>query len=95
MVYSQLFWALAARSRTYTLGQLGFFTNPWLLFAVAISSVLQLVIAFTPVLRTPLKLVAHGPMEVLFVLVLALIPVTLFEVSKLVRRRFAHNRVTP
>lgn len=89
MVYAQLFWALAARSKKYTLGQLGFFTNPKLLFAVVASGLLQLVITLVPFLRTPFGLARHDLVEWAAILLLSLVPVTMVEVNKLVRRYVA------
>jgi Ca2+-transporting ATPase len=51
LVFAQLFQSLAVRSDIESLFTQGIFTNPFLLIAVAISVLLQLVIIYTPMLN--------------------------------------------
>jgi Ca2+-transporting ATPase len=85
-VYAQLFWAFAARSQTLTSFQLGFFSNPLLLVAVAISGLLQVFVMVVPLLQPIFEVAPRPAQEWLVMALLALIPVTVVEVSKLFRR---------
>ncbi len=85
LVFAQMFAAFSARSPTRTVLQVGFFTNPRLLGVVAVTVLLQLgLMAFPPAAR----LFGLGPFSwvvVGFSLGVALIPVTVIEVVKLLR----------
>ena len=88
VVYAELLRALAARSQTLTWGQLGFFSNPLLLVAIIVSGLLQIGIVVTPFLQPVFDVTAHPPAEWLFIAVLALTPVTVIEMTKLIQARF-------
>jgi Ca2+-transporting ATPase len=83
--YAQLFFSFGCRSDKYTLPQLGFFTNPHLLGAIAISGLLQLAVVTLPFLQ-PVFGVDTSPTwtDSVLILGLALMPVTVIEVTKLV-----------
>ncbi|MFO0909933.1 MAG: cation-translocating P-type ATPase [Isosphaeraceae bacterium] len=85
LAFAQLFYSFSCRSQRYTLPQLGVFTNPYLLGAIATSALLQVSITTWPVARSVFNVMAHEPQEWLLVLGLALTPVTLIELGKLVR----------
>jgi Ca2+-transporting ATPase len=85
LVCAELLMALAARSPTLTLGQLGFFSNPALLAAVVFSGVLQLGVVTLPVTRAVFQESGHSALEWLIILGLALVPVTIIETGKLLR----------
>ena len=80
----QLSMAMASRSPTRTTPQLGWLTNRALLAAVACSALLQVVVMHIPLLDRMLKTTAPGFSDWLLIFALALIPVTMIEVSKLV-----------
>ena len=84
MAYGQLFMAFAARSQWATLPQLGLFTNPHLLGAILVSGLLQLGTVAVPGAHRVFSTTGHPGTEWLFVFGLALIPVTVVEVAKLV-----------
>jgi Ca2+-transporting ATPase len=89
---AQLFFSFACRSHSRTLLELGPFSNPFLFAAILISGLLQvgaLVLPFAGTIfeTAPLALYDWG-----VVLLLALAPVTLIEVSKLVRAAFRGSR---
>jgi len=86
IVYAELFRALAARSPTLTLAQLGLWTNPHLLLAVAVSSMLQLSVAVFPFTQQVFDVPAHTAFEWTAIVVLALTPVTVSELTKLIRQ---------
>lgn len=88
IVYAELFRALAARSATLTLGQLGFWTNPQLLLAITVSGLLQLSVAVFPFTQHVFDVSPHSWGEWASIVVLALTPVTAIEVVKLISQRF-------
>jgi Ca2+-transporting ATPase len=84
LAFAQLFFAFSCRSHRYTLPQLGLFTNVPILVAIAISGFLQFTVVVLPFANpifgtVPLSLNDWG-----VVLLLALAPVTLIEVGKLI-----------
>jgi Ca2+-transporting ATPase len=90
LAFSQLLFSFACRSERYTLPELGFLSNPWLIGAIAVSALLQLIVLTVPVLQPLFKVepVAFA-WQWLMIAALALTPVSVVEVSKLVR---AHVR---
>ena len=84
VVYAELLRALAARSQTLTLARLGIFTNPHLLLAIAVSGMLQVSVAVFPFTQRVFDVPAHNTAEWLMIGALALTPVTLIEVGKVV-----------
>ena len=83
MAYSQLFLAFASRSHRFTLPQLGFFTNPHLLGAILVSGLLQLAAVALPFSHDVFGTAWHPLWEWAAVFGLALVPVTVIEVTKL------------
>jgi Ca2+-transporting ATPase len=88
IVLAQLFYALSCRSFTLTMPRLGFFTNPRLVAGIALGALLQLALVLLPStqklfgVRTP---ASAG--DWLAIILLSLVPVTLIEVGKLLRRK--------
>jgi Ca2+-transporting ATPase len=87
IVYAELFRALAARSQTFTLGQLGVWSNPHLLLAIAVSGMLQLSVAVFPFTQRVFDVPDHTAFEWFAIVALALTPVTFIELGKLIRSR--------
>jgi Ca2+-transporting ATPase len=91
--YAQLFFALSCRSQRYTLPELGLFSNPYLFGAMAVSALLQLNVVALPFARSMLEVTGHSRGEWALVFLLALAPVTIAEVAKLIRAAVrARNR---
>jgi P-type Ca2+ transporter type 2C len=87
VVFAELFRASAARSRSLTFLQLGPFTN-WYLFAALVSSgLLQVGTVVLPPARTIFETVPHTLTEWVVLGLLALTPVTIIEISKVVRQQ--------
>lgn len=86
VVFSQLFTALAARSRKWTFWQLQPGTNPYLFAAVVISFLLQISIMALPFTRPVFEAKGHSLVEWTLLMLLALMPVTLVELTKLARQ---------
>jgi Ca2+-transporting ATPase len=85
IAYAQLFFSFACRSHRYTLPQLGFFSNPWLVAAIGISGLLLLATVLVPFLQPLFKTVPQFTWEWLLIAALALTPVTTVELVKLAR----------
>lgn len=85
MGLAQLFYAFAARSRTATSFELGLFSNPYLLAAVAASALLQLGVVLLPSVQ-PIFGVKTVPSaeEWGLIVMLALLPAALIELGKVV-----------
>jgi P-type Ca2+ transporter type 2C len=86
LALSQLMFSFGCRSFRYTLPQLGLFTNRWLVGAIAVSAVLQLIVVTVPILQ-PFFQVAPVSFawEWGMIILLALMPVTVVEATKLAR----------
>lgn len=82
LVFSELARSLAARSVNYTLFQLGPFSNPYLLFAVVGSALLQMLVMSVPFLRDVFKIAALSFNDWVYIIVLSLIPVSVIEIAK-------------
>ncbi len=80
--FSQLFFAIGCRSDRRTAFELGFFTNPWLLAAVAVSALLQLTVVTLPYAQGVFEVGTQLGRDWLVVLGLALVPVTVIELAK-------------
>jgi Ca2+-transporting ATPase len=87
VVAAELFRALAARSRKWTFVQLGPFTNPSVFAAVAVSGLLTASLLVIPLTGHTFALAAHAPWEWVALGLLSLTPVTVIELTKLVRQR--------
>jgi len=86
LAFGQLFFAFACRSEQRTLPELGPFSNPYLLGAIAVSGLLQLAVVTLPFARKVFKVDADLTSgDWLLVALLSLAPVTVVEVTKLVR----------
>jgi len=84
LAYAQLFFSFACRSERHTLPQLGLFTNRYLLAAILVSGLLQLSVVMLPFARPVFEVSASLPSDSwLLIFLLALAPVTVVEVEKL------------
>jgi Ca2+-transporting ATPase len=83
VAFAQLFFSFTCRSQRYAMPQLGIFSNRWLLGAIGISVLLQLAVVTMPFLRPLFQAEAELAGDWLLIAVLALIPVTIIEVTKL------------
>ena len=86
--FSQLFFSFACRSQRYTLPQLGPFSNPYLVGAIAFSGILQLALLWLPLTRDVFFHAApQFGADWLVIFGLALTPVSLVEIAKIIRSR--------
>jgi Ca2+-transporting ATPase len=86
--FAQLFFAVGCRSQRVTMLGLGLFSNPHLVGAIVISGLLQLSVVTLPFAQPVFGVTTHPSWEWLLVLLLALTPVTIIEVGKLLRAYF-------
>ena len=92
--YAFILLALSGRSMRYTMPEVGPFSNPALLGAIVVSGLLQLSVVTLPFARGVFETAGHFRWEWGLLAVLALIPVTVVEVAKLVRARLRRRPAT-
>jgi Ca2+-transporting ATPase len=85
LVFVQLFRSFASRSTTRVFWQVGAFSNLVLLAVVIASVAFQLAIHSLPLTRGLFDIIALTPGDAALCLVLGVLPVTVVELSKLVR----------
>ena len=86
LITSELLRAFSVRSVKFTLKELGFISNSYLIKAVILSFALLLLVMYVPVLRDLFEVVSLT-WEWIPVLILALIPLVFGEVAKVMRRK--------
>ncbi len=86
--FAQLFFAIGCRSQRFTMPELGLFSNPHLLGAIAISGLLHLAVVTLPFAQPVFEATDHPAWEWLLLILLSLAPVTIIEVGKLLRAYF-------
>jgi Ca2+-transporting ATPase len=88
LAFAQLLFAFGCRSFRHTLPRLGLLSNRWLVGAIAVSSLAQLGALTVPLLK-PLFKVETAPLgwRWLVVAALALVPVSVAEISKILEAR--------
>ena len=94
LVFGELFRAFAARSTTKVFWEVGAFTNVRLLGVVVFSVLMQLGIHYIPAAQAVFEVGPLSTADCALTLLVALGPVTVIEVSKLLRRWMAAQRVT-
>ncbi len=95
LVFGELFRAFAARSTTRVFWETGVFTNVRLLGVVLFSVLMQLGIHYIPAAQEVFKVGPLSAADCALTLLVALGPVTVIEVSKLVRRWHARGKSLP
>lgn len=85
--YAFIFFAFACRSQRFTMPELGPFSNPHLIGAIAVSGLLQLSVVAVPYAHSVFDTTGHFVSEWVLVFGLALAPVSVIEVFKIVERR--------
>lgn len=83
--FSQLFFAIGCRSQRFTMLELGPFSNPHLIGAIVVSGLLQISVVTLPFTQPVFEVATHLSWEWLLIGVLALTPVTIIELVKLLR----------
>ena len=93
LVFGELFRAFAARSTTKVFWEVGAFTNVRLLGVVLFSVLMQLGIHYIPAAQAVFEVGPLSAADCALTLLVALGPVTVIEVSKLLRRWTAAQRM--
>jgi P-type Ca2+ transporter type 2C len=93
LVFGELFRAFAARSTTRVFWAVGAFTNLRLLGVVVFSALMQLGIHHSPAARTLFEIGPLSAADCVLTLAVALAPVTIIEVNKLLRREAGRERL--
>ncbi|HET7687869.1 MAG TPA: cation-translocating P-type ATPase [Candidatus Macondimonas sp.] len=93
LVFGELFRAFAARSPTRLFFEVGVFTNLRLLGVVSLSMLLQIGIHHVPVTQDIFQIGALSLADCGLTLLLGLLPVTVLELAKIVRRRLTPSGV--
>jgi Ca2+-transporting ATPase len=91
LVFGELFRAFAARSTTRVFWEVGAFTNMRLLGVVVFSVLMQLAIHHVPMAQRILEIAPLSAADCALTLLVAMVPVTLLEVSKLGQRWFSRR----
>ena len=91
VVFCQLLRSFAARSRDLTFWEVGAFTNVKLLVVILASMFLQVGLQAIPSVRALFALAPPALDHWALTLGLGLVPVTLVELAKLVRRAYRRN----
>jgi len=92
VAYAQLLYAFACRGERYTALEMGLFSNPYLCGAIAISGLLQLSVVALPFAQPVFRVPVTPSWEWGAVALLALLPLTIVEVAKLLRRGLRRRR---
>jgi Ca2+-transporting ATPase len=91
LIFAELLRAFAARSATRIFWEVGAFTNKVLLGVVTVFVLLQIGLYEIPAVRHLFALAPLSRWELVLAFALGLIPVTVLEVAKLLRR-WIHSR---
>jgi Ca2+-transporting ATPase len=86
IIFTQLFYSLSFRHNTKSIFQSGFFSNRYLVGAIVIGILLQLIILQTPVMRNAFKLQILDTQAWVEVTVLGVAPLILNELMKVYLR---------
>jgi Ca2+-transporting ATPase len=95
IAFAQLFFSLGCRSQRYTMPELHLFSNPHLFAAIAISTLLQLSVATLPFAQPLFETATNLGWGWLLIVCLALTPVTIIEMTKLIGAWMKTQRELP
>jgi Ca2+-transporting ATPase len=91
VAFTQLFFSIGCRSPRRTMPELGLFSNPYLTAAVVASVLLQIATVTVPGVRHVFGVDKLPIWDWWLVFVLALAPVTIIELTKIIRPRFRRH----
>lgn len=89
VAFTQLFFALACRSQSDTFWQVGMLSNRSMFGAIVASALLQVAVVTLPLARKVFDVHEPPGGDWFFILPLALLPVTVVELGKLIRKKIA------
>ncbi len=94
MVFFQMWTAIAARSTTHTMAEIGWFSNKKLLGAISLAVLLMVPVIYVPFLQNVFGTEALGLMEWTWVLVVSIFGLIVVEVWERINRKWFHFGVT-
>jgi Ca2+-transporting ATPase len=83
LVFSQLFYTITSRSHSRSIFKMGFFSNKYVVGAVIVGLLLQVVLIVVPVLRVAFHLQIPDTKSCGVLIILSLIPLLLNEIFKI------------
>ncbi len=86
MAFSQLAFSFGCRSHRHTMFEVGPWSNPYLLLAIAVSAALQFAVVMLPATQTLFETERVSGGDWVRIVALSLVPVTIVELIKLVRQ---------
>ena len=90
MVLFQMWTAVASRSTTHTLAEIGWFSNKRLLLAIAVSVILMLPVIYLPILQNAFGTTALGWIEWAEITVVSVFGLFALEMWEHVNRKYLH-----
>jgi len=94
IVFAELFRSFASRSTTRVFWEVGAFTNVRLLGVVVISAIVQIGIHHIPATQALFQIGHLGLSDCGLSVLAGLVPVTVLEITKLLRRAFLRARIS-
>lgn len=91
LVFAQLFYSLGLRSMKKSIFEVGFFSNKYLIGAIVLGILLQVLVLFVPLLRNAFKLHMLDQKGWIMAAMLGLLPLTAHELYKMLFKRHADN----
>lgn len=88
----QVFNALNCRSRTRSLFNMGFFKNPYLLIAIAVSILLQIGAVYLPFMQNALGTASLEPMDWFYIFAVSSSILVVDEIRKLIQRQIEKKK---
>ncbi|MBL8825708.1 MAG: cation-transporting P-type ATPase, partial [Planctomycetaceae bacterium] len=95
MAFSQLAFSFGCRSQRNTMFEVGPWSNPYLLLAIAASATLQIAVVMLPATQALFETERVAAADWLHIVLLSLVPVTIVEVIKLVRHATRPRATSP
>jgi Ca2+-transporting ATPase len=96
IAFTQLFFSVSCRSERFTLPELGFFSNPQLAAAVVVSGLLQMSVVTLPFTRPVFEVATpHSLAQWGLIVGLALVPVSVIEITKLALGPIRRKQAAP
>lgn len=92
MAFTQLFNALNMRSLRKSVFEIGLLTNKYLVIALIISIILQIIVIYTPLLQGVFQFVPLDLMELLWLALMSSSALWLGELYKFMRKKFTANK---
>ncbi|UFK97867.1 cation-translocating P-type ATPase [Kaistella faecalis] len=91
LVFAQLFYSLGLRNMKKSIFEVGFFSNKYLIGAIVLGILLQVLVLFVPLLRDAFKLHMLDQKGWIMAAILGLMPLTAHELYKMLFKRHADN----